>query len=124
MSGNLKEILAQLQRNYLASMPEKIAALDTFWKKRDFELLETDYHKLKGTGRTYGLPEVTQIGAALERLCEIDRDALERAVPMSLKLLTRIQEMRLAGQVPNLEHDPDFQVIVVMVENADKKAVS
>lgn len=124
MSGSLKDVLAELQKNYLASMPEKIQNLETLWSGRKLELLKTDYHKLKGTGRTYGFPEITLLGAAMERLCEIDQSSLERAVPISLVLLSRIRDMRAKGQPLDLDQEPDFKTIVTMVEAADRKTGS
>lgn len=123
-NDSLKDVLAVLQKNYLASMPEKIQNIEVLWKDRKLELLKTDYHKLKGTGRTYGLPEVTALGAALERLCEIDQSSLERAVPMSLKLMKLIHQTRLNGVAVDLDQEPDFKTIVAMVEAADRKTGS
>lgn len=124
MSGNLNDVLKQLQKTYLASMPEKIANLELLWSKKQLDLLKTDYHKLKGTGRTYGFPEISSLGAALERLCEIDQPSLERAVPISLKLMNRIKELRAKDQALDLDKEPDFQAIVAMVEAADRKTGS
>jgi len=69
-SNSLQDVLAELQRNYIASMPGKITVLDGLWRAGELDKLRTEYHKLKGTGKTYGLPEVTQVGEALERLCD------------------------------------------------------
>jgi len=124
MSDSLKDVLAGLQKAYLASMPEKIQNLELLWNKRQLDLLKTDYHKLKGTGRTYGFPEITSLGAAMERLCEIDQPSLERAVPISLKLMNRIRDTRAAGQALDLDQEPDFKTIVTMVEKADSKTSS
>jgi HPt (histidine-containing phosphotransfer) domain-containing protein len=124
MSSSIKDVLAELQKNYLASMPEKIQNLEKLWSERKLELLKTDYHKLKGTGRTYGFPEITSLGAAMERLCEIDQSSLERAVPISVKLMNRIRDMRAKGQALDLDQEPDFKSIVTMVEAADRKTGS
>ena len=35
-------------------------------QQRDFEHLRTAAHNLKGTGESYGFPDVTRIGALLE----------------------------------------------------------
>ncbi|MES2965009.1 MAG: Hpt domain-containing protein [Bdellovibrionota bacterium] len=124
MSDSLKDVLAGLQKSYLASMPEKIRNLEVLWSDRKLDLLKTDYHKLKGTGRTYGFPEITALGAAMERLCEIDQPSLERAVPISLKLMTRIGDLRAKGQALDLDQEPEFKTIVTMVEAANLKTGS
>lgn len=112
---SLQALLAELQKNYLASMPDKIAALQNLWSAKQLDLLETEYHKLKGTGRTYGLPEITQLGAALERLCEAAPQTLPEAVPISIRLLEKIRVQRVAGETPDLDGEPEFKIIVTMV---------
>jgi HPt (histidine-containing phosphotransfer) domain-containing protein len=119
---SLKEVLAELQRNYLQAIPDKIILIETLYKNRQYDLLETEYHKLKGTGRTYGLPEVTLLGAALERLCETDRERLQVAVPLSLKLLHWVREKRVSGEAPTIESESDFRQILTLVESADRAA--
>jgi HPt (histidine-containing phosphotransfer) domain-containing protein len=117
---SIQDVLAGLQKTYLASMPDKIALIETLFRDRDLEKLETEYHKLKGTGRTYGLPEFTQLGALLERICEIDPASLSTAVPLSLSLLTRMRDARAQGEGSGLalENESDFQTLVKIVEAA------
>ena len=112
---SIKNLLEELQRDYLKSMPGKILRIETLWETKKMEELETEFHKMKGTGKTYGLAEVTQLGAALERLCETQRDSLGVAVPLSLVVLERIRVSRNSGQAYKLEDDRDFRVIVELV---------
>ena len=118
---SLQKLLADLQKDYLASFQTKMTTIDALWKSARFVDLETEYHKIKGTGRTYGLPEVTQLGEALERLCEVDREALKVAVPLSLNLLVQIQDSRAKGQPFMIESDQDFRVINELVLKANLK---
>ena len=113
---SIQEVLAGLQKTYLASMPEKIGLIESLFKLGDLEKLETEYHKLKGTGRTYGLPEFTDLGAALERICEIAPDTLAIAVPLSLNLMTRMRDARAQGRSVQLDGEPDFQTLVKIIE--------
>ena len=97
-------------------MSDKIALIDSLLKINDLAKLETEYHKLKGTGRTYGLPEFTQLGATLERICELDPSSLKVAVPLSLSLMSRMRDARVQdGSCLNLDTEPDFQVLLKMV---------
>lgn len=115
---SIQDLLKDLQKNYLSTLPDKVVLIENLWKTNKLDLLETEYHKLKGTGRTYGLAEITLVGAALERLCELNPQVLDRAVPLSLVVLNRIREQRNSGQVPNLDNDSDFSILVAMVEDA------
>ncbi len=123
--SSLAALLAELQKNYLASFAEKKVNLENLWKTGKLEELTTEYHKLKGTGRTYGLPEVTQLGEVLESICEYHvglqneatlTAALARAVPVSLRLLDRIQTSRTsAGEEYILDADADFLLLLALL---------
>ena len=60
---NLDDVLAKLQKTYIKNMPEKLQLMKTHINAKDFKALREEFHKIKGTGRTYGLPEVTDLGA-------------------------------------------------------------
>jgi hypothetical protein len=123
---SLTELLAQLQKDYLATFPDKIKNLGTLWKTERITDLETEYHKLKGTGRTHGLPEVSQLGEAMERLCETDRKApypvLTIAVPISLEIFDKIRQSRERGEAFRLETEPGFAKLVAMVQASNSAA--
>jgi HPt (histidine-containing phosphotransfer) domain-containing protein len=111
---SLKSLLAQLQKDYLASFPEKVMNLRELHKMGNLDELRTEYHKLKGTGRTYGLPEVSQIGEVLETLCD-QPDVLPIAVPISLALLEKVRETRTKGNALKVEDDGEFKALVELV---------
>lgn len=112
-NDSLQQVLAGLQKTYIASLPEKVTNIDSLWRSRDLEKLKTDYHKLKGTGRTYGLPEVSLLGDAMERLTDLsDLDTLAQAVPLSLALLEAIRDSRSQGRPLDIENEPDFKRIL------------
>lgn len=115
---SLDDLLEELKKEYLATFPAKIVLIRELFAKKAYTELETEYHKLKGTGRTHGLPEVTQLGELVERLCEVERAALPHAVPRSLDILARIRETRDKGEAYDIEKDPDFLLIVRLVMTA------
>ena len=113
MNDDIQELLRELQKTYLASIPEKIAAIQTLFEASHLKLLKTDFHKLKGTGRTYGLPEVTQIGEAMEQIvASADLTAINEAVPLSVQLLGDIAQHRALGEIPKIEESHAFIRIV------------
>ncbi len=116
MSDDIQELLKELQKTYLASIPEKIQAIQILWSAHDLKLLKTDFHKLKGTGRTYGLPEVTQIGEAMEQIvANGPLTAIDECVPLSLQLLNEIAIARGKGETPSIEQSATFQRIVAIL---------
>ncbi len=66
---NFDELLRQLQAEYLASIPEKVAQIKQLISQGDAGNLREAFHKLKGTGKTYGMPEVSELCAVVEMIC-------------------------------------------------------
>lgn len=65
---SLEEILAQLQKKYIMNIPEKLKSMKTHIEAQDFRSLREEFHKIKGTGRTHGVPEITDLGAVFEEI--------------------------------------------------------
>lgn len=68
--GKLSEILAELKAEYRTSFPRKLQKLRDAAATGDNDLLREEFHKLKGTGKTYGFPEVSVICEAMEFACQ------------------------------------------------------
>jgi HPt (histidine-containing phosphotransfer) domain-containing protein len=66
---SFEEMLKSLQREYLASIPEKIKIIEAQMAADNLNDVRESFHKLKGTGRTYGMPEVSEVGALVEAIC-------------------------------------------------------
>ena len=115
MTTSLKDLLAGLQREYVASIPKKCETIQALWESGNLQDLQTEYHKLKGTGRTYGLPEISQLGEAMEAICLTERSFLESTVAASLRILERVRVSREAGATFAIEEDAEFQMIVGIV---------
>ena len=68
--SNLKDVLADLKADYLKTLPAKIEKIKTLTFHQSWEQLADEYHKLKGTGKTYGFPEITLVCEKLEKLSQ------------------------------------------------------
>jgi HPt (histidine-containing phosphotransfer) domain-containing protein len=112
---SLQDVLAGLQKNYLASMPEKIARIESLFSAKSFDELESEYHKLKGTGRTYGIPEITDLGAAMEQMCGSHLKSLSEMVPVSVQLIKNITEARIKGNAYDLAANEDFKRLIKII---------
>ena len=123
---SLEQLLAELRESYVASLPQKIEKIEQLWSARELKLLETEYHKLKGTGRTYGLPEISQLGGVMEQICETAPELLTNAVPLSLQLLAWIRRQRDDGQPPTIDSHADFQALrdILAAAGANSKSKS
>ena len=88
------DMMAELQTEYVASIPEKIATIKGHFEAGDIALVQDDFHKLKGTGKTYGLPEVTDLAKEMEQICKTTPDAVGEHLPKALAGLEQIYEQK------------------------------
>lgn len=105
---SIEDVLIELRKTYLEALPQRVAHIEKLMSQHEYSLVETEFHKLKGTGKTYGLPEISQIGEVTERLCENGSVSAEQCVPTALRLLQKTHESRIKGTALDLTNDPDF----------------
>jgi len=62
------DIMKNLQLNYLKDLESRLSSLDDFKGKIDEreEDLRTFFHQLKGSGASYGIPKVSEVGKNYE----------------------------------------------------------
>ena len=105
------ELLKTLQRDYLTSIPQKIEVIRKQIADKSVNDLRESFHKLKGTGRTYGIPEVSELAAAIEEICIDFPDSAVASAAHALELLTEIHSSRAKEQVFVLADDSRFAEI-------------
>ena len=114
--SSFEELLKSLREEYLASMPEKIDLLKKQIDAGAIPPLQDSFHKLKGTGRTYGMPEVSELAEALERLCIEQPQRALAAAPQATALLQDIFVSRQNTAVFDLNQDQRFQSIQKLLQ--------
>jgi HPt (histidine-containing phosphotransfer) domain-containing protein len=101
-------MMAELRAEYVASIPQKIADIKSHTAAGDRELLRNDFHKLKGTGKTYGIPEISELGLVFEKYC-LQNPANLDFTALAIELLAAIHEARLSDSPFVLDTKPEFK---------------
>ena len=104
-------LMSQLRTEYVQELPEKIAHIHTHWEQQHLELIREDFHKLKGTGKTYGIPEISQLAEVLEKICTDQPKNVAAALPEALNLLKEIHSYRTSAQAFDISHDQRFSML-------------
>lgn len=109
---SFQDVMAGLKKEYIESIPEKIAEIRSLHKTKNYPALRDAFHKLKGSGQTYGLPEITQIATPVEALFKKgSRDAMP-ACERALVLFERIHRAEMQ-QIPfHLLEQPEFLTLM------------
>ena len=108
---SMAQLLAELQAEYIKTFPYKVESMTKHWNEKKVDSLEDEFHKIKGTGRSYGLPEVSLLGEAMERICSNSPGSLPELMPLAMQCFNRIFKERTEGQVPDLENWAEFSKI-------------
>lgn len=107
---SFEETLSQLRKAYLGAIPEKSAAIESHRRAGDVKAVRTEFHKLKGTGLTYGFPEISRLAELGEKICDHTPMLMAGTVPEALAILARIQHHRLNSLTAYpLDTDSSFQ---------------
>lgn len=86
----MDELFADLKKEYLSTFNDKQILIQKAWVAYDRKTLENEFHKMKGTGKTYGLPEVSDLGGMIELLCKDNHPKLGLCVFLALEILPKI----------------------------------
>jgi chemotaxis protein histidine kinase CheA len=107
----LNELFSELKTEYLETFPEKIVAIEKLWQAKNKRALEDEYHKMKGTGTTYGVEEVSRIAELMEDMCYQGHPQLGFGVLMSIELFQRVREHSISNTTYELDKDNVFKAL-------------
>lgn len=105
---SIEDLIKKLNQEYLATLPHKISSIETLCAQADIPGLRDAFHKLKGTGRTYGLPEISDLAEILEKICVERPEHAVTASNRGLCLLKDVFQSRTQGYTFALNEDPRF----------------
>jgi HPt (histidine-containing phosphotransfer) domain-containing protein len=105
---SLDDVLAELKKTYLEALPARATLIESLHQNKQYAEVEVEFHKLKGTGKTYGIPEVSQIGELAEKLCETGGPTADEAIVAALNALRSVSKTRAGGSPLDTATDKDF----------------
>jgi HPt (histidine-containing phosphotransfer) domain-containing protein len=114
---SFEELLKTLRAEYLAALPGKIEIIGKQIAAGNTAELRDSFHKLKGTGKTYGMPEVSDLSEITEAICMQKPGEAHTAAIQAVGLLRDIHAARQNQQAFNLEPDPRYQMIRKLLQN-------
>ncbi len=90
-NNELNDLFVELKQEYLESFDEKIESIMKFWFRRDLKNLKNEFHKIRGTGTTYGVHEATAVAEILEDLCDANSPKLGLCIMIFVEMLSHIR---------------------------------
>lgn len=96
----MQDIPKEMIEKYLERRKTDLASLQTAREQNNFDVILRIGHQLKGNGTTYGFPELTRIGAEMEKAAQAEdmhaATAWISAFENFLKEKLQVQEMTYA----------------------------
>ena len=115
---SMQQLLKNLRAQYISELHVKIREMEELLEKNASCIVFYDhFHKLKGSGLTYGCAEVSDISASAEWACHTQHPKWPEAVEIALDILKRVYIARLQhlDQVYDLGADPQYRKLVDLV---------
>lgn len=116
MSSELDSLIQELRGDYLKSFPEKIARLNQLYTDNNRAGLENEFHKIKGTGKTYGVPEMSVVAGHMETICRHNVDILNRCFPKAIEVIKEIEQAYKVGLDLALDNIPSYCELLKLTE--------
>ena len=110
----LSEVLKELRSDYLTKFPKKIDHLRKLTEARCWKDLEDEYHKLKGTGSTYGFPDVSTVCEIMESLAQNKYNQKPEIFEQTITLLERMHQNYVEGKVLDLSSDTFARTLLAL----------
>jgi HPt (histidine-containing phosphotransfer) domain-containing protein len=118
---SLEDVLAKLQKTYITNIPEKLKHMKTHIDAKDYKSLREEFHKIKGTGRTYGIPEITDLGAVFEEILIVSdfKPQINWALD-AYDLFKDIYTSRSKDKAFNIAQDPRYRNLMSTLQSFKK----
>lgn len=100
------QILQELRADYLKVLPERLRLIRRLTEEGNFHELNREYHKLKGTGRTYGYPDISTLCERFEQLSFQPTPENQALLPFGPELLAYLIDSYQNNREPQLEAHP------------------
>jgi HPt (histidine-containing phosphotransfer) domain-containing protein len=92
----MDDLVQELVPSYLAARREEVTKMTELLARSDFEQLRVLSHSLKGSGASFGFPELTRLGSEMEGYAaERDNESFAQAL---VRLKAYLEELDQSGE--------------------------
>ena len=88
-----------------------------YFLTKNTEQLQDEFHRLKGTGKTYGIPEVTELATIMENFYKSDPNLAMEHTPKAVEILEDIIKQVKNPSDYALSKDERFSKLKAVVIN-------
>ena len=112
--------LKKLRKKYLMKLNLKVKSMKVLFQQKDWNSLRAELHKIKGTGLTYGFPEISHICRFLEQwVIKGEKHFFEMGFPLLEKALFE----RHKNKIYPLQKDKLFLKLQATIPEEENKTL-
>lgn len=111
MNEKTRAALEELRNKYIKSFPEKISQIRKYIATKDLPPIQVEFHKLKGSGKTYGISDISDIAVLIEQHCKNNHPQTFENAEKACLLLEKIKNALENNLTFNALSDPLFKEI-------------
>lgn len=108
---NYDEMMRELRGTYLTALVGRIAIVQTLTEKLDWSELYEIFHKIKGTGTTYGFPDLSKLCQRMEDLVRDKDERRPEHLKAALELLNYLLQTYQQDKEPEMMKQPQAQIV-------------
>jgi HPt (histidine-containing phosphotransfer) domain-containing protein len=98
-SPEVQSVIAELRSAYLRSLSQRLEALHSAAAARDFKAILAHAHQLKGSGRSYGFPEISDLAARIEEAGQAHQGSVVESLLIELERAAQhLSQINLSAQ--------------------------
>ncbi len=112
--------MKQLKKDYIESLQVKRSKISDLYQQQKLVELETEFHKMKGSGKTYGLAEVSIFGEILEAICIACPEQLPKAMPVAIVLIDETYRLQNLEQSFDIEKSNEYLFLKSILDQTPK----
>lgn len=112
---SMQQLLKNLKAQYISELHFKIREIEEQLEKQGSnEFFYDAFHKLKGSGLTYGCGEISDVCGLVEGYCQSKHPRWPEAVDAGLDILKKVYIARLQqlDKAYDLGADPQYRLLV------------
>lgn len=99
-------MMAELRKEYLSELPKVIINLKEAHSENNGEKVHTIFHQLKGSGKTYGFDEITDLCKIMEERSK--GNSIPKGCDDAISILETILKKRSGNEPVNLNQDSRY----------------
>ena len=103
---NLDQVLKELKEKYLQELPTALERMYQALEVFNENAFKEECHKLKGTGKTYGIEEISTVSAELEKVSFSEENT--EVLLLGVQLLEKIHNSQCQGEKFDLKNSAEF----------------